>query len=553
MDSQKSINAKIAKKLEEQGILLSSIAIKDYPDETIVVVEVDAEHATATQALTSEFDQIIEAAGLRGFATVRSRPNSTAQNKTTNQTNRVVGLSTLKGDQALELIQVLESRARTSEAGPAFDYIPDATYNVTSAQGPRHHLIFGRRGAGKTAMLLEARRRIGAQGDFSIWLNIQTRRNQSSQKIFSAACIQIADLAKREIETSRSSSGALQQVQKLRNAAESANEDLTVELNTTLKYIYDTLGRRFYIFLDDLHYLKRNQQPELLELFHAGSRDANCWLKIATIKHLSRWYNPQKQQGLQLGHDAASLDLDLTLQNPGEAKSFLERMLSAHAHSVNINRLTNVFSLEALDRLVFAAGAVPRDYMMLSSATVKKARGRPQARTVGVEDVNRAAGAAAQSKITELEDDAASAGNEKAEVLIALEKITKFCTEDQQQTFFRIDFSDKENHPVEYGLLQALLDLRLIHLVSSSVSEPHEAGRKAEAFTMDLSRYTGDRLKKGLKVLDFVGGVLVQKTTGTTQKPKRGDTSRNLTAILRVSPLFELASLSSRKRPVHKR
>lgn len=522
-----------------------AIQLRDYPDETILVVEV--EHAALTQAgaATRELDDLLAAAGVRGFATIRAAASQRA-----NVPDQSRGRRTLLMDDAADRFsQLLESRARTSVTDPTLQYIPDATYNVSSAQGPRHHLVFGRRGAGKTALLVEAKRRIEGQGDLVVWVNLQTYRSQSPSSVFRAVCGEVATVSMGRLDGVRPQSSASKMFKQLRDAAAGKGTDekdakLVVDLNSALKQLYDITGHRTYLFLDDLHYVARSEQPRLLELFHGASRDANCWLKVATIKHLSKWFDPSGQTGLQLGHDAASIELDLTLQNPTEAKQFLEKVLLSHAFVVGIPRLNLIFSPDALDRLVFAAGAVPRDYLMLSADTIRKARARIQARTVGVEDVNRAAGDAAQRKITELEDDSAS-GTQKSKVLTALEMISKFCIDEKKYTFFRVDFSNKENHAREYAYLQALLDLRLVHLVSGSVSDPHAAGRKAEVFTLDLSRYSGDRLKKFLRVLDFVEGILVQKTTGTTERIKKGSSSRALTAILRQAPEFDLGLLSS--------
>jgi hypothetical protein len=275
-------------------------------------------------------------------------------------------------------------------------------------------------------------------------------------------------------------------------------------------------------------------------MLHGIVRDANAWLKVAGIRHLSRWFNAQPPTGLQIGHDADEIDLDVTLENPFHAKTFLEKILSGYAEHVGIPAITNVFSTHALDRLVLASGGVPRDYLVLSANAVREAQNREGSRIVGVQDVNKAAGQAAKAKVEELEDDAASDKNAAPALLKGLQALRKFCIEQKNWTYFRIDFKEKEALTTEYSVVQDLTDLRLTHLVERSLSDEREAGRRSEVYMLDLSQYSGQRLKRKLKVLDFSSGNLVLKETGTTKAVRTGATSKQRLGILRRSPLLDL-------------
>ena len=206
--------------------------------------------------------------------------------------------------------------------------------------------------------------------------------------------------------------------------------------------------------------------------------------------------------------------------------------------------LSSLVLNDALDRLVLASGAVPRDYLVLSARAIRQAQQRAGARVVGVQDVNRAAGDAAKIKITELEDDASSDSG-TPNILSALQVVRNFCLDDKRCTYFRIDFRDKEQRGADYSLIQDLMDLRLLHLIESSLSDEHEAGRRSEVYMLDLSQFSGQRLKKKLRVLDFVGGHLFLKETGTTLPGRHGKTPKQRLGILRRGPLLALRSLSA--------
>ncbi|MBW7929361.1 MAG: hypothetical protein H3C58_14995, partial [Fimbriimonadaceae bacterium] len=312
----------------------------------------------------------------------------------------------------------------------------------------------------------------------------------------------------------------------------------------SVRRLLEAMGQRLYIFIDDFYYIARDRQPELLDLVHGCVRDADAWLKVASIQNLTRWFQSAPPVGLQTGQDADVINLDVTLQDPARARRFLEDVLSKYAGEVGIRTLTAVLSREALDRLVLASGGVPRDYLVLSASAITKAQLREKARLTGVQDVNQAAGDAAQAKLQELEDDLAANVGSAGRTLEALRVLRAFCLDDKESTYFRVDFRDKEARPDEYTTLGSLTDLRLNHLIDPSLSDPHRAGERFEVYMLDLSQFSGARLKQGVRVLDFVSGSIVSKKTGEKGTTKTATTSRQLNAILRAAPILQLDRLA---------
>lgn len=216
-----------------------------------------------------------------------------------------------------------------------------------------------------------------------------------------------------------------------------------------------------------------------------------------------------------------------------------------YTSEVKLRSVATVISPSALDRLVLASGGVPRDFLVLSATAIQVARQRAKAKATGVQDVNEAAGAAAQLKLQELEDDAASALGQAEARIGVLNALRRFLLEDKQTTYFRIDFRDKEMHQREYELLQSLMDLRLLHLINAGLSDERHAGHRSEVYMLDLSQFSGTRFKRNLKVLDLMKDHLVLMSTGESEPPKSGDTPKKLQSILRRGPAYELANLSS--------
>jgi hypothetical protein len=547
--STEAARSLVVKRFGDEKILIDSIVVREYPEETVFVVHVRRDCVADAAGVGNDLDSELQEKGYRGFVTVRA----TAPTKsTTGVFSRKAGVS---DSHATALLGLLTERARTSESQPSLEYVRDAAENLTKVMAGRHSLIFGRRGAGKTALMLEARKQILAAGNVVVWLNLQTYRTETLGRATLWVLAKVVDALLTRVQDDTRQAVLMADMSRLRADVEGllgepeAQQNHIIRLlprvQRALRRYCDSSATRIYVFLDDFHYLSRASQPDLLDHLHACVRDVDAWLKVAAVRHFARWYRNDPPTGLQAGQDAVSIDLDLTLQEPGKAKKFLESVLAGFARHVDIPRISSLYANHALDRLLLASGAVPRDYLVLAANAISYARERTGARRAGKQDVTRAAGDIAKTKIAELEDDTSSESGTNDKLLLALELLRDFCLSERKHTVFQVDFKDKERHAAEYGLLQGLMDLRLIHIANASVSDTHRSGTRSEAYVLDLSQYSGERLKKRLHALDFEDGYMVLKLTGTTQAPRIGDTPRKLLTILRSSPRFDLTKLST--------
>ncbi|WP_334039963.1 ATP-binding protein [Burkholderia ambifaria] len=529
--------------MRKAGVTPFSIQIRTFPGEIIAIVEVERNYQRAIE-VAQELDSQIE----NGFVTVRQVKSGVSKK----EYKAVTGVHDLRvGD----LLSLLSTRSRTSESQPSLRYIQDVEERLSVAITPRHHLIFGRRGVGKTSMLLEARRILENEGAYVLWVNVQSLRSLGVGHAFLTVALKLCDLLLTSQEALRSSQTGLDALRALRANIEQrfmANSSTLEDVAILVPLLQQECSRftlqaqrTIYLFVDDIHYLPSAEVPHFLDLLHGVTRDNLVWLKIAGIQHQTRWFIPVPPTGLQTGHDAAIINLDVTLEHPERAKQFLESVLRGYIEECNASPLSNVLSTAALDRLVLASGGVPRDFLTLCAASIQTARQRPNAKTVGVQDVNNAAGVAGQTKLQELEDDAAATSGRSRELVASLNIVREFLLTTEEITFFRVDFRDKELRSVEYRTLQALADLRMLHLINPSLSDQHHAGQRAEVYLLDLSQYSGSRLKQGIHVLDFERGHMVLKRTRSSEPARIGDTVLKLVSLLRRAPTFELSSLKS--------
>jgi hypothetical protein len=91
-------------------------------------------------------------------------------------------------------VTLIAARARTSEVQPSLAYIRESAQAMSTATSFRHHLIFGRRGTGKTALMLEARRVVAKKNCVSLWFNTQTYRRENADKTFAWIGHQLCEL-----------------------------------------------------------------------------------------------------------------------------------------------------------------------------------------------------------------------------------------------------------------------------------------------------------------------------------------------------------------------
>lgn len=525
----------------QHGIRPVRVTVRNFPGERIVVVEVASQFEEALALGSALDDQIPD-----GFVAVRLVPE------------REVSLSppvaSVRDERVTRLIGLLEARSRTSEAQPSLRYIEDVSGRLQVTMAARHHLIFGRRGAGKSALMIEAKRSLERSGAQTIWLNIQTVRSLGLSGALLTLASRLCDLPLTYLASRQTSrSVARSQVLKKRidqmlvagRSSIASTDGLVPEVNALLKLYCAEAQAVVYVFLDDVHYLEYHEGPEFLDRVHGFTRDNPVWLKVAGIRHQMRWFRPEPPTGMQVPHDAIEINLDITLQEPERAKRFLQSVLDSFVDECDARPRRGFIAGSSIDRLVLASGAVPRDFVTLCASSIQVARQRLKARTTGVQDVNEAAGLAAKLKLQELEEDAAAALGTAAPVVGALQVVRDFCLVENKTSFFSIEFLDKERHVTEYGLVQRLLDLRIIHLINASLSAAHEVGHRAEVYLLDLSEYTGARLRQKLWVLDFDSGHLSLKRTRSTEAPRIGDTARRLVAILRRAPVLPLSRLTS--------
>ncbi|WP_432170783.1 AAA family ATPase [Streptomyces sp. 1222.5] len=539
--SASDYEARIERVLSDADISIVRVEERSFPGERWFLVWVDENSIAAAQSLAGTIEQELNsvhdteneslAVTFRPHRAEVERPRASASNS---------ALGSSKVDQ---LIQLLEARSRTSDALPSLKYMEDPRASLVAIGASRHHLVYGRRGVGKTALLLEAKRLAERDGHVTTWMNAHTLRLMNSSTAFLMVAENVLTSLIQHAGTSQGDSFARlkdlgERLASLRVVGgEIALGETIADLNKALRAVLRAGIVRMYLYLDDFYLFPISSQPHLLDYLAGMLRDCDGWLKVTSIERLTRPFEPSSRIGIEIPHDASKIDLDVTLEDPDATQKFLESVLTNYTETVGIANPSSITRNAALGKLILGSGGVPRDYLNLFASSIVAARSRTNAREVGQEDVADAAGKAARGKLRDLEQDVSA---DNADSLIsALEHLSSY-VRGEGYTYFRVDVAQK-SHPA-YETLARLVDLRFAHLIQATLSDQHRQGVKYEAYILDLSQYSDVRLKRGLRVLDLEDGKWTFRLSGkaNTLKKLKSTLFRD---ELRRSPVLDLEVL----------
>jgi hypothetical protein len=358
-----------------------------------------------------------------------------------------------------------------------------------------NHVIIGRRGVGKSTLILTTIELLSRRGDKTTWIDMQ-RYHRRRDMAATAAVLDELLTAFAPIGAPRSE---LQYRLKLLSSKTDTNEeDVRRVVPTLVAFVRQHLHRQqWYIFLDDFHLVGTELQPVLLDILYSVARGSNVWLKVAFVRNLAIIWDPARQVGLNIPQDAQSVELDQTLADPVSARAHLTAVLDTFVERCGFKHVGNLLNSEALERLVWCSAGVPRDCLSLFSSALRIAKDHRR-RKVGVQEINLAAGELAGLKTNQL---AVETTGEDAPLLELLDEIQRFCLDERHKNAFLVS---KQPLNPRYQLFAKLVDLRFVHLVHPSITAD-KAGVRYEAYLLDYSFYTGMRRRQNIEELRIEG------------------------------------------------
>ena len=253
-------------------------------------------------------------------------------------------------------------------------------------------------------------------------------------------------------------------------------------------------GTRLLLAVDDFYFVRRNDQPAVIDYIHRICKDGAAYLKVATIKHRSNLFRRgDVTEGVVPGHEVQAIDLELSLGQLSSVVRFLDTVWMNVCVEVAVRDPTEMFKGAGFHQLVLASGGVPRDFFGIASLGLSIARERGED-AVGKLRVNEAARAYAEgTKVPEV----LGIDAEEEERNLLLLDLLRFARDDKRRNCFHIDVDQLDANPEIRALVDALVDARLLHLITDNTSNARRAGRFA-AYLVDVGLYAhpqrrGDR------------------------------------------------------------
>ena len=377
------------------------------------------------------------------------------------------------------------------------DFLARYTRSVAGAEeqvtASANHVVFGRRGAGKSSLLLYALHTREQSSQPFAWVDMQVYARRGDFGVVSDVLRDILDQTARMLANQGEYRRLLSALQEPGLQADAIRAHLPA-IRRLLSH-FAASRQELFVFLDDFHVVEKSLQPELLDVLYAVCRGNRVFLKLSAIETLARTFDPQRRCGLEIPHDAQVILLDYNLTIPDKATQHIEAILDSHAVYCGLPSIRKICtSADVIPRLTWVAAGVPRDALYLFSQAMTKATlsGR---RHVSVSNINIAASEAVNTKLRELETDASGDVNPLRTLLTA---IREFCVKQQRKNAFLVEIKGEDE---TYENVRALVDLRLLHVINEGITIG-EAGRKYLGLILDYGFYTGIRAARSVDLFN---------------------------------------------------
>ena len=377
------------------------------------------------------------------------------------------------------------------------DFFARYTKSVSAAEeqivAASNHIVFGRRGAGKSSLLLYGLHSRTLEDLPSVWVDMQVYSQRDAIAVGIDLLLEILKQAKPHLANQglvESATATLESLERKKLTDDRAIRKVLPQIRRILGQL-TAEGKNLTIFLDDYHVLHKSLQPAVLGLLYAVTRGNGIFIKLSAIETLTQTWDTVKKTGLQIPHDVQEIKLDYNLTIPEKATEHITSILDAHALYCGLPSIRVLCtSSNVLSRLVWVAAGVPRDALNVFAQAMAKAS-LSDGKHVSVSSVNVAASETVNVKLKELDTDASG----EAETLHALlEKLRDFCVKQQRKNSFLIEI---RSEALLYQRILKLVDLRLLHVINEGISVG-EAGRKYLVLILDYGFYIGIRAARSV-------------------------------------------------------
>jgi hypothetical protein len=389
----------------------------------------------------------------------------------------------------------------------------------TQVVSKTNHVIYGRRGSGKSSLLLWLCTELDKREIPYAWISMQQYQGRDDlltvwqilyDIVMELLKIKPADAAltslKLEIEKKQESWAKLGRIG-IRQIIPNIVQALSGAFN---------LKNGLFFIIDDLYLVALNLQPIILATLNAIGRGNNIFSKVSSLENFTRLYDNESKDGFQTPGDAQIVHLDFSLINPKSAFEHIREIVQKYLRYAGILSDNSIFAPSVLERLTWVSAGVPRDALYILIKAIERARNAERAK-VAVEDINMSAA----DYLSEKESLAwGDAGPESQQLLRIVEDIRSFCLQESHSNALLVHI---ENDNPIYKMIKRVSDLKFIHVIHQGFT-PSKSGERYEGFLLDYAYYTGFRRSRGVK--EFIDELRLPKTEELKRIPKYNYTAR---------------------------
>lgn len=350
-----------------------------------------------------------------------------------------------------------------------------------------NNIVYGRRGAGKSSLILFGCRKVLEENIPYVWVAMQQYQNRADIQVIVQVFYEI--VAQLENEIGADSSTKLKTlIFELENKGTKLTfDDVKQKIPLMFRDLSSFVQQRkaLFLFIDDLHLITTGLQPLFLSALYSLARGNNIYLKISSIENLTNLFDYSTNEGMQIPGDLQRIALDYNLMTPDKAYKHINDIIESYVQYCGIPNLNSLCEARPRYRLTWVSAGVPRDALYIFNNSISKARNEKR-KKVAIVDINMAAADSMTEKEKYISDDVEDQPGSINEIL---ENIKDFCFKKAKSNAFLVH---KEPKNEKYKLIKKLVDLRFLHILHPGIT-PDRKNEKYEAFLLDYAFYTGFR------------------------------------------------------------
>jgi hypothetical protein len=253
--------------------------------------------------------------------------------------------------------------------------------------------------------------------------------------------------------------------------------------------------------VDDFYLINPEYQPEVIDYLHRLLRDTDLYLKVGTVRHRTRLLRTSPL------HVGVQLTQDVDFLNLDHTLEDIDR-----TQSFLEEMLRRMGAQVMIDDAPSIMSDEARKELVLLSGGVPRdyliifldgfERARRAKARRRITPTDLRKAAEALSRETKYRDLRTDAGAEVPALETLFVDLVNFCLKEKRTTAFLVDKDDVERYPEVHDLILQLMDFKLIHLVDESTSAASGRPGRYEAYTLDFALFMEPR-RRNIEIVEF--------------------------------------------------